>query len=100
MRLSVRAGALAAATLLAIAAAPAVDLSALTVAEGPDGDDPHVASESMSWVANLQYEVTDNNSQSGTTDVQGGTDLELTTLRVPDGADGFDDIDVSVNGTY
>lgn len=70
------------------------------MAEGPSGDDPHVASESMSWVANLQYEVTDNNSQVGTTDVQGGTDLELTTLRVPDGGDGFTDIDVSVNGTY
>ena len=93
------------AALLALAAAPAIHLSTPTPAgsavDGPDGEDPHVASSNMSWVANVQYPVTDNNSQEGTTDVQGGTDLELVTLAADHDGDGVStDRDYAMSGTY
>ncbi len=86
--------------LLALAFTPAIAATPVVVA-GPDGDDPHVASSNMSWVANVQYPVTDNNSQAGTTDVQGGTDLELVTLWADHDGDGVaTERDYAMSGTY
>lgn len=91
---------LAAATLL-VAAAPVVPMALPGQPAGPTGDDPHVASSNMSWVANVQYPVTDNNSQAGTTDVQGGTDLEFVTLELDHDGDGVaTPRDYAMSGTY
>lgn len=88
----------AATAALLLAAAPIVPLSP-AVADGPNGEDPHVASSNMDWVANVQYPVAEGNARG--TDVQGGTDVELVTLTVDHDGDGVDtERDYALAGTY
>ncbi len=74
---------------------------AVTGPEDPSsGEDPSVSTDNMSWVASLAYPIAENNSQAGTTDVRGGTDIEITTLTVADGTGGTEERDYAIAGTY